>query len=107
MLAMLLQHCMGDSESEIIQAYGKSGALLGEDEDSLLQASTRSNTAAAATSSSAGGEQPGGLVDWSYFRGSPELAMIETLRWIQSTHGSIDGYLDYISFSRQTARDGL
>jgi Tyrosine phosphatase family len=92
MLAMLLQHCMGDSESEIIHAYGRSGALLGEDE-------TSSNNMAATSSA--------GLVDWSYFRGSPESAMRNTLLWIQATYGSMDGYLNSIGFSNSQRRRAI
>jgi Tyrosine phosphatase family len=97
MLAMLLQHCLGDSESEVIQAYGKSGALLLLEEDA-------DNTASSAVDAA---QKTTGLVDWSHFRGSPESAMRDTLLWIQATYGSMDCYLDSIGFSKSQRRKAL
>ena len=87
-LAMLLQHCMGETAEDLIRSYGRSGDLLGESPSSP------------SSSSSATNEQTG-LVDWSHFRGSPETAMAETLAWVNQSYGSVDGYLDRISFSNE------
>ena len=90
-LAMLLQHCMGETKEDLIRSYGRSGDLLGESPSST-------------TSSSSATNEQTGLVDWSHFRGSPEAAMEETLAWMDQTYGSVDGYLDRISFSNDQRR---
>jgi hypothetical protein len=91
-LSMLIQNCLGDSDDEIIKAYGISGDLLGgEDSGSKAGLSKR-----AATSG-----KSGGMVDWSHFRGSPPSAMVGTLEWICQQFVSVDGYLDAISFDAE------
>ena len=84
-LAMLLQHCLGETDDDIIKAYSLSGELLGG-EDATLEGKKSKPTASTT------------MVDWSHFRGSPPLAMVETLEWTRQQYGSVDGYLDAIDF---------
>lgn len=88
-LAMLLQHCLGDDPAEIIQSYGVSGELLGE--SAATDASDKQSSSA--------------FVDWSHFRGSPEQAMKDSMAWVQETYGSLDAYLDFIGFPAAYRRD--
>lgn len=84
-LAMLIQACRGDDVERIIEEYGISGEMLGGDE------AKQQNANPVSTSSS-------GMIDWSYFKGSPEVAMKDTVDWILKNYGSIDAYLDSIQF---------
>lgn len=90
-LAMLLQTCLNSSSSssssdeEIVDAYALSGELLGE-------LPNQSNTSDGDSSSSTS------TIDWSYFRGSPAYAMEDTLEWTRQQYGSVEGYMDSISF---------
>lgn len=89
-LAMLIQAILGQEESEIVQAYAMSAELLGEEERSDAENNPSDS---------------GGLVDWSYFRGSPESAIEDTLQWTKQRYGSVEAYLDAISFDdRQRSR---
>jgi len=100
-LSMLIQSCAGEGEEQIVRSYGMSGDLLGG-EDSQKAAEGQENK-------SDGGSR-GGTVDWSRFRGSPESAMAETLDWMNSRYGSVEGYLDTIGFDagrRSLLRDRL
>lgn len=85
-LAMLLQHCLGETDDDIIKAYSLSGELLGG-EDAVVRDDNKSSKQTAST-----------MVDWSHFRGSPPLAMVETLEWTRQQYGSVNGYLDAIDF---------
>jgi protein tyrosine/serine phosphatase len=91
-LAMLLQTCLqsnsiDDNDAEIVDAYALSGELLGE----LPNQSKDSDDSSSSTS----------IIDWSYFRGSPAEAMKETLAWTRQQYGSVEGYLDSISFGEE------
>jgi len=81
-LAMLIQTCLDQNEEDIIEAYALSGGLLEEKEEDKK-------------------DSKGGTIDWSYFRGSPAVAMKKTLDWIHQRYGSVDEYLDSISFDDQ------
>jgi len=81
LLAMLIQHCLGDDDDTIIKSYGLTEQLMEEKE------TTTSNN------------EKSSMVDWSHFRGSPERAMADTLSWIREEYGSIDAFLDRLSFS--------
>ena len=83
-LAMLIQICLGSSEKDIIEAYRLSGSLLGEEDGNARMMGTDGNSK----------NSGGGMVNWSYFRGSPSSAMADTLQWIREQHGSVEGYLD-------------
>ena len=72
-LAALLQHAAGDLEQEIVSGYAASEALL---EDRPREESAQEG------------------VDWSALRGSPPVAMTETLQWIRKTYGAIDLFLE-------------
>lgn len=80
-LGMLIQSILQSSEEDIVQAYALSGDLLGESEgletekDKLKESSS-------------------GLIDWSFFRGSPAKGMVETLEWTKSKYGSVESYLE-------------
>ncbi|OEU16063.1 hypothetical protein FRACYDRAFT_238649 [Fragilariopsis cylindrus CCMP1102] len=97
-LAMLLQICLvgeeeeneKDKDADIIDAYALSGELLNEMPDTSNEQQQQQQTK---TSSS--------TIDWSYFRGSPSSAMHDTLGSIRQQYGSIEGYLDNISFGRE------
>ena len=93
-LAMLLQTCLQknnicdkDLDGEILGAYTLSGELLGE----FPNQSEHSDNASSSTST----------IDWSYFRGSPTEAMQDTLSWVRKQYGSVEGYLDSISFDEK------
>lgn len=88
-LAMLIQTCLqiNSNDAEIVDAYALSGELLGE----LPNQSKDSDDSSSSTST----------IDWSYFRGSPSEAMEETLSWIRGQYGSVEGYLDSISFGEE------
>jgi protein tyrosine/serine phosphatase len=91
-LAMLLQTCLqsnsiDDNDAEIVDAYALSGELLGE----LPNQSKDSDDSSSSTS----------IIDWSYFRGSPAEAMTDTLAWTRQQYGSVEGYLDSISFGEE------
>mmetsp|Transcript_16626 Transcript_16626/g.23425 ORF Transcript_16626/g.23425 Transcript_16626/m.23425 type:complete len:316 (+) Transcript_16626:135-1082(+) len=98
-VAMLLEAgYLGLDDNEMILNYAASGALLGGEDAKSPNERTRSDPTAKSTT-----------IDWSRFRGSPELAMAETLEWIRSVHGSIDQYLDSVgvdSAYRETVRNG-
>jgi len=88
-LAMLLQTCLqkdviDSSDADVVDAYALSGELLGE----LPGQSKGDDDSSSSTST----------IDWSYFRGSPREAMIDTLAWVRGQYGSIEEYLDSISF---------
>ena len=88
-LAMLLQTCLQNdaidsSDADVVDAYALSGELLGE----LPGQSKGDDDSSSSTST----------IDWSYFRGSPREAMIDTLAWVRGQYGSIEQYLDSISF---------
>mmetsp|Transcript_28729 Transcript_28729/g.43826 ORF Transcript_28729/g.43826 Transcript_28729/m.43826 type:complete len:293 (-) Transcript_28729:1833-2711(-) len=92
LLAMLIQSCLGADDIDIIEAYSLSGDLLGE----------------GAVQSPSKGNSKNGMIDWSFFRGSPASAMQDTLRWIRQRNGSVEAYLDTILFSsrqRQMLRE--
>ena len=96
-LAMLLQTCLqsnsiDNNDAEIVDAYALSGDLLGE----LPNQSKDSDDSSSSTST----------IDWSYFRGSPVEAMKDTLAWTRQQYGSVEGYLDSISFGEEK-RDRL
>ena len=88
-LAMLLQTCLQEKEDDatIVDAYALSGELIGE----LPNQSKESDDTSSSTST----------IDWSYFRGSPTKAMEETLAWTREQYGSVEGYLDAISFGKE------
>lgn len=91
-LAMLLQTCLDNNDNdsldrEIVDAYVLSGELLGE----LPNQDTNSSSSSSLSST----------IDWSYFRGSPAYAMEETLAWVRSWYGSVEGYMDSISFGAE------
>jgi len=75
-LAMLLQHCLGASDDEIIQAYAVSGDLLGGQDSSSSRDDNVDEKQKSVESSS--------MIDWSHFRGSPPSAMVKTLEWTKS-----------------------
>ena len=88
-LAMLLQTCLQNdvidsSDADVVDAYALSGELLGE----LPGQSKGDDDSSSSTST----------IDWSYFRGSPREAMIDTLAWVRGQYGSVEQYLDSISF---------
>jgi hypothetical protein len=83
LLSMMLQHCAGATRDEIIEAYCLSEQLLGPDQQQIRAGNSSNND----------------YIDWNLFRGSPAQAMIDTLDWIDSQYGSIDGYLDSIGFT--------
>jgi len=86
--AMLLQTCLQNTnDAEIVDAYALSGELLGE----LPNQSKDSDDSSSSTST----------IDWSYFRGSPAETMEDTLVWIREQYGSVEGYLDSISFGEK------
>ena len=97
-LAMLLQICLvgeeeeneKDNDADIIDAYALSGELLNEMPNTNNEQQQQQQTK---TSSS--------TIDWSYFRGSPSSAMHDTLSSIRLQYGSIEGYLDSISFGKE------
>ena len=93
-LAMLLQTCLqaDNNDAEIVDAYALSGELLGE----LPNQSKESDGASSSTSA----------LDWSYFRGSPAEAMKDTLSWTRGQYGSVEGYMDTLSFGKEK-RDEL
>lgn len=95
-LSMLIQSCVGDSEDDILDAYGQSGDLLGGEDSSVARDAWRDDDQGASSKSSSGG-----TVDWSHFRGSPPSAMADTLEWIRQRYGSVDAYLDSISFGEE------
>ena len=85
-----------------------SGKLLGGEDDTIDSSSSTSSSSTREKTNKK--NQSSGMVDWSYFRGSPKTAMKETIEWIQQRYGSIDGYLDSIDFDerqRQQLRDAL
>lgn len=84
LLSMMLQHCAGASHDELIQAYSLSEERLGLGQDHQRIRAGNSNN---------------DYIDWNLFRGSPAQAMIDTLDWMESRYGSIDGYLDSIGFT--------
>ncbi len=86
-LAMLLQICLqsGD-DSLILDAYALSGELIGELPNQMKDSDDSSSSS---------------TIDWSYFRGSPADAMKETLKWTREQYGSVEGYLDTISFGKE------
>ena len=88
-LAMLLQTCLQNSNNDdtIVDAYALSGELIGE----LPNQSKEDDDTSSSTST----------IDWSYFRGSPAKAMEETLAWTREQYGSVEGYLDAISFGKE------
>mmetsp|Transcript_2755 Transcript_2755/g.7582 ORF Transcript_2755/g.7582 Transcript_2755/m.7582 type:complete len:354 (-) Transcript_2755:45-1106(-) len=97
-LAMLIQTCLrnnmiDNNDPEIIDAYALSGELLGEFPN---QSKDSDNDSSSSTST----------IDWSYFRGSPADAMEDTLAWIRDQYGSVEAYLDSISFGEEK-RNGL
>ena len=85
---MLIQSIMDPSlenDTEIVQAYALSASNLGEGEGYY-------------TSKDKINDGSNGLIDWSYFRGSPAKGMEETLAWTRKTYGSVEAYLDAASF---------
>mmetsp|Transcript_1171 Transcript_1171/g.3153 ORF Transcript_1171/g.3153 Transcript_1171/m.3153 type:complete len:360 (-) Transcript_1171:69-1148(-) len=95
-LSMLVQRCLGETDEEIVEAYGGSGDLLGgEDSAASIEASRNEKRKRSTTA----------MVDWSHFRGSPACAMADTLEWINQKHGSVDGYLDSILFNGEKRAD--
>jgi hypothetical protein len=80
-LGMLIQSTMGSTEDEIIQSYAISGKLLDENEGCYTSKDKISDGST-------------GLIDWSYFRGSPAKGMIETLDWTRERYGSVPAYLE-------------
>ncbi len=92
-LAMLLQTCLegSDNDTAIVDAYALSGELIGE----LPNQSKESDDTSSSTST----------IDWSYFRGSPAKAMEETLAWTREQYGSVEGYLDAISFGKEKRKN--
>jgi protein tyrosine/serine phosphatase len=101
-LAMLLQICLAGEEenekyddAEIIDAYSLSGELLNEmPNNNKQQQQQQQQTQTSSTSTSS-------TIDWSYFRGSPSSAMHDTLSSIRQQYGSVEGYLDSISFDKE------
>jgi len=85
-LSMLLQYACGVDEQDIITSYSLSGDLLGG-EDAASSTTTKKSSSSSST-----------MLDWSRFRGSPSHAMADTIQWIKDTYGSVEGYMDYISF---------
>jgi len=93
-LAMLLQVCLqqknrngdGDGDEAIVEAYAMSGPLIGELPNERREGDDESSSSS---------------IDWSYFRGSPADAMVETLAWTRRRYGSVEGYLDSISFGEE------
>ncbi|KAJ1625787.1 protein-tyrosine phosphatase-like protein [Pavlovales sp. CCMP2436] len=75
-LAALLQLAVGDSDAEIVDAYGLSEKILGP---RTFLAETRSEQAEGA--------------DLTNLQGSPPEAMASTLKWLQSRPGGVNGYL--------------
>jgi len=96
-LGMLIQTCLGVSDTEILEAYGASGDLLGGED------STASRNAVANGDKGGGGK--GGMIDWSCFRGSPPSAMKETLEWTRRRYGSVENYLAEGSFDVEEQRE--
>ena len=82
-LGMLVQSIMRSTDEEIIRAYALSGELLGE-----------GNSDAKDKVDDDDGRSKSGLVDWSFFRGSPGEAMVETLEFTRQRYGSIEAYLE-------------
>lgn len=81
-VAMLLQSCSSNeiSDQEIVRQYALSGELLGETPGSSSRDDKERSS--------------GTMLDWSKFRGSPSVAMEDTLEWIRQHYGSVvDGYL--------------
>jgi len=90
-LAMLLQTCLqsGD-DSLIVDAYALSGEFIGE----LPNQSKESDDSSSSST-----------IDWSYFRGSPADAMKETLKWTREQYGSVEAYLDSLSFGEKKRQE--
>ena len=74
-LAALLQHAANDGEAAIVDAYAESAALE-----------------PASEAADAGDSR----VDWSKLRGAPPEAMAETLGYLRSEYGAIDGFLESV-----------
>ena len=74
-LAALLQHAANDGEAAIVDAYAASAALE-----------------PASEAADAGDSR----VDWSKLRGAPPEAMAETLGYLRSEYGAIDGFLESV-----------
>lgn len=88
LLAMLIQHCCRHDDCEIVQSYSLSERLLSDE-------TSRRQTKKSSSKSSSSGT----MVDWAYFRGSPESAMTETLTYLREEYnGGINGYLDALGF---------
>lgn len=109
LVAMLLQSCAGIPDGYIVDDYALSGGLLGGD-DALDQAAR----GAAVPANMEEGRQDSNGLDWSRFRGSPESAMVATLAWLRTNHGSIHEYLKGNGFDKSaqlslksTVADGL
>lgn len=79
LVAMLLQSCLGSSDEEVINTYAESGPLLEETVATEFNSDNRSS---------------GTFIDWSRFRGSPSVAMEDTLEWIKSRYGSVENYIE-------------
>lgn len=80
----------------MVHEYARSGALLGGEE-----AITTSNKGGGSPSNNNGGSHgfSSFFVDWGEFRGSPASAMEETLGWLRTEYGSVEGYLnDHVGF---------
>lgn len=75
-LAALLQHAAGDSQAEIVEAYGLSEQILGR---RTFMAETNVQQIEGA--------------DLTNLQGSPPAAMAATLAWLAAAHGSVDDYL--------------
>lgn len=86
-LSMLLQTCVGEPDVNIIREYSLSGDLLGGEDAAATRGVSRPETSSGS-----------GMVDWSHFRGSPPSAMEDTLKWVNQRYGSVENYMDVISF---------
>ena len=97
-LAMLLQSILcegnerGTIDKDIIESYAVSGNLLNEFPNTSNNNDDEQQQQQQASSST---------IDWSYFRGSPAEAMRDTLQWIRQEYGSVNQYLDRISFDHE------
>jgi hypothetical protein len=79
MLSMLCQSVAGVDDETIVGDYHRSEACLAPGAAAVARAYP-------------------GRIDRRFFTGAPPRAMLETLEWIRSRYGGVDGYLDAMGF---------
>jgi rhodanese-related sulfurtransferase len=84
MLIQTIMDCSIDNDQAIISAYALSGECLGEEENYYTEQNKINDGS-------------NGMIDWSYFRGSPAKGMADTLEWTRASYGSVEGYLNQVA----------